>query len=89
MLDFPGGPVAKNMPAKAEDTVLIPELGRCHGTAKPVNPNYWARTLQPVLCNEKPLQRETHTPQLESSPCPLHQGKPVHSNEDPAQPKIK
>ena len=30
MWDFPGGPVVKNPPANAEDTVLIPGLGRFH-----------------------------------------------------------
>ena len=35
-------------------------------------------TLEPVLCNEKPLQREACVPQVKS----------MHSNEDPAQPKI-
>ena len=28
--DFPGGPLAKNLPAKAEDTGSIPCLGRSH-----------------------------------------------------------
>ena len=37
MLDFPGGPVAKNSPATAGDTGSIPGLGRSHmpGTALP------------------------------------------------------
>ena len=30
MLDFPGGPVVKNLPAGAGDTGLIPGLGRFH-----------------------------------------------------------
>ena len=30
MKDFPGGPVVKNMPAKAEDMGLIPDLRRVH-----------------------------------------------------------
>ena len=90
MLDVPGGPVAKNMPATAEDAVLIPELGRCHGTTEPV-PTTTKPTLYTACARqrEKPLQRDTHTPQLERSPCSLRQGKPVHSDEDPAQPKIK
>ena len=28
--DFPGGPVVKNPPANAEDTGLLPGLGRSH-----------------------------------------------------------
>ena len=36
--EFPGGPVVKNPPAKAEDAGLIPGPGNptCHGAAKPV-----------------------------------------------------
>ena len=30
IMDFPGGPVVKNPPAKAEVTGLIPGLGRFH-----------------------------------------------------------
>ena len=30
MWDFPGGPVVKNPPANAENTVLIPGPGRFH-----------------------------------------------------------
>ena len=36
--EFPGGPVVKNPPAKAEDAGLIPGPGNptCHRAAKPV-----------------------------------------------------
>ena len=30
LLDFPGGPVVKNVPANAADTGVIPALGRSH-----------------------------------------------------------
>ena len=30
-LDFPGGPVVKNLPISAEDTVLAQEDPTCHG----------------------------------------------------------
>ena len=30
MVDFPGGPVAKNLPASGGDTGLISGLERCH-----------------------------------------------------------
>ena len=30
MVDFPGGPVVKNLPANAGDTGLIPGPGRSH-----------------------------------------------------------
>ena len=42
--DFPGGPVVKNLSAKAGDTGSIPGLGVsiCHGATKPVHHNFWA-----------------------------------------------
>ena len=52
---------------------------------KPFCHNYWACAPQ----QEKPSWWEAHTLQLESSPSPSSWRKPVHSNEDPAQPKIK
>ena len=64
---------------------------------EPQNLNYWvyvsqllkptpltARTLQ----QEKPLQWEACTPQLERNPCLLQLEKNLGSNEGPAQPKI-
>ena len=42
-----------------------------------------------MLCKqEKPPKWELHTLQLESSPHVLQVEKSLHSNEDPAQPKI-
>ena len=41
-MDFPGGPVAKNMPVNAEDMSSIPCLGRFHmrGATKPMGRDY-------------------------------------------------
>ena len=52
-LDFPGGLVTKSLPANAGDTGLLPgvEDSARSGAAKPVCHSYWARTLEPVLCN--------------------------------------
>ena len=33
-LGFPGGSGVKNLPANAEDTGLIPHMGRCHRPAE-------------------------------------------------------
>ena len=44
MLIFPGGPVTKNVPAKAGDTDLIPELGDATGQL-----NQWAATIEHAL----------------------------------------
>ena len=87
--DFPGkstGVGCYCLLHNAGDTGSIP------GATKPVHHNYWIcaleptclsywspRTLQPMLCNEKPPQWETRALQLESGP---------ESTEDPAQPKI-
>ena len=62
MMDLPGGPVNKNLPANAGDTGLIPGLGRFH-----VLQGNWAHVPQLLtLCpktiapqQEKPLQWES------------------------------
>ena len=46
-LDFPGGPVVKNLPANAGDVGSIPGMGRFHmplrsHTLEAGNLNYWA-----------------------------------------------
>ena len=65
--DFPDGPAVKNPPANAEDTGLIPSVGRSHmpQSTKPVGQHSWA--LGPLCSHssEKPTHRRT------SSPCPL------------------
>ena len=100
---FPGGSVVKNPPAKAGGTALIPYLGGSHmpwsnsvrapqllslcfrpreqKLLKPRHPRAHA------LKQEKPLQREAHGLQLESSPCSPPLEKSLCSNEDPAEPK--
>ena len=76
-LDFPGGTVDKNLPAKEGDTGLIPGPGRLHmlqgNSSMRCNPMHhdWAhvlRPLKPVPQPEKPLQWEAHAPQQERSP---------------------
>ena len=63
--DFPGDTVARNLPASAGDTGMIPGPGRFHmphGATKPMQHEYWAHALQllkplhlePVLCNREP-----------------------------------
>ena len=74
LLNFPSGPVVKNPPANVGDTDLIPAPGRSHMQwsnkacmLQLLTLSAAARALQ----QEKPLQWEAHTPQLESSPCSL------------------
>ena len=68
--DFLGGPLVKNPPANAVDMGLSPGLGStCFRATNPKSSNYRspgsrARARQ----QEKPLQWEVHTTQLESSP---------------------
>ena len=64
LLDFPGGPVAENLPANAGEAGSTPiwEDPTCCGATKPMNHNYWACALQ------QKSQWEVRTPQLESSP---------------------
>ena len=61
---IPGGSVVKNPPANAENRGLIPSLG----ATKPMCHNYWACALEPMVCNEKPLQWEAQALQLQSRP---------------------
>ena len=82
-LGFPGGSVIKNPSASAGGTGSIPGLGR----SRMLWDNQCSRACElqllrpacPGACapQEKPLQREACTPQLESS---------LHSSEDPSQP---
>ena len=45
--DFPGGAVVKNLPANAEDTSLIPGLGRFHMPCL-VQLSPWITTTEPM-----------------------------------------
>ena len=68
---FPGGPVVGKLPANVADTGLIPGPGRSH-----MPQGNWAHAPQlvkspcpraHVLQQEKSLQWEAHTPQLEKA----------------------
>ena len=68
---FPSGPVVENPPTNARDTdwSLVQEDPICQGATKPVCHNFWAFTLEPVLCKKRSQpQWEAHTLQLESTP---------------------
>ena len=81
MEGFPGGSVVRNLPARARDTGSIREDPTCHTVIQPVRHNYWdcsrarsrdywspqARANTPQ--QEKPWQWESHSLQLERSPC--------------------
>ena len=63
-MDFPGGPVSKNLPAKAGDTGLTSGLRWFHmgRVTKPMPHNFWSLSvLEPVL-------HRAHAPQQEKSP---------------------
>ena len=98
-LGFPGSLVVKNLPANAGDSSLSPHPGRfhipwsssacatqllslCAAPLKPAHPQTYAPQ------QEKPLQWEARTPQLETSSRLLQLEKNPHSNEDLAQLKI-
>ena len=80
---------------------LVQEDPTCHGESRPVSHSDGAvlqsaqepqlpkttRSRARAQHRETPLQRETHRPRLESSPCRLQPEKSPHCNEDPAQPK--
>ena len=72
-LGFHSGPVVKNPPANAGTWVqsLVQEDPTCHKATKPMGHSCWAHVPRArALQQEKPLQQEAHTPQLESSPRP-------------------
>ena len=72
MSDFFGGRGVKNLPASAENMALIPGPGRVPmlWATKAMHPHYWAWAQSArAWQQEKPLQREARTRQLESSPC--------------------
>ena len=83
--DFPDDPVIKNLPANTENPGSIPGLGRPHKLQgswargpqllKPTCPRDRAPQREAPATrsprNEKPLQREAHVIQLDSSLCLL------------------
>ena len=79
---------------------LMEDNPSCLGATKFKGHNYWNYALKPRGCNywslrdqdvpqqEKPLQWEARSPQLEYSPHSQQLEESPHNNEDPAQPKI-
>ena len=63
LLDFPGGPGVKNLPANAGDTGSIPDPGRFD-----VHLSLNTTTTKPVLQSPSSPTREAGTAQLENSP---------------------
>ena len=66
---FPGGSVVKNLPAKAGDTGLTPDLGRSHAeeqlrpratTTEPVLSSTGAATTEPTSPEASALQQDKH-----------------------------
>ena len=53
--NFSGGPVAKNLPASAEDTGSIPGLRKpgCPGATNPVHRTTEPAHLEPAVCNKR------------------------------------
>ena len=87
---FPGGSVVKHpLPMQGIWVQsLVQEDATCHRTTKPMFCNYWARALEPTLCNKRSHHSEKPTYQSwRVALTLLNQRKSVHSNEDPVQPK--
>ena len=57
-MDFPGGPVVKNLPANAGDTGSISGLGRFHGAIKPVRHNDWRPHAAMKTQNSKNINKK-------------------------------
>ena len=96
VLGPPGSTVARNPPANAGDTGMIPGLGRSHmlwGNSH----DYWAGVLQllkpahlePVLTREVTAVRSPCTSNWRLVPTHCNERKPACSNEDAVQAKKK
>ena len=59
--DIPGGAVDKNLPTRDMDLIPDQEDSTCQGAIKPVCHNYWARTLEPELCNKRSRRNKKAT----------------------------
>ena len=66
---------------------LVQEDPTCRRATKPMSHNYWARAPRARAPQEKPPQREARPLQRRVTPARRNKRKPVHSNEDPTQPK--
>ena len=84
-MDFPGGPLVKNLPDNATNMGSIPGEQLSNWVTTTESAHVRAHAPQ----QEKPPQEEACTSQLESSPHSLQLEKGMGSNKDPAQPKIK
>ena len=90
-LDFPHGPVLRiRLPMQGTQAQSqVWEDYAYHGATRPKCHNYRACALESrVPYQEKPLQSEAFTPQLENSLCLPKLEKPVWSNKEAEQPKI-
>ena len=58
-MNFPGGPVVKNLPTNAEDTDSIPGLGRSHIATE---------QLSPCTTTTEACMPRAHAPQQEKPP---------------------
>ena len=81
--DFPGGPAVKNLPTNAVDMGPIASPGRFHMLQS--NLACELQLLSP--CSRARKLHQKKSPKWEASVLQLEE--PVHSNEDPAQPKRK
>ena len=63
-MDFPHGPVVKILPTNTGEmgSITSQEDSTCHRAIKPMCLSYWGLSTAPALQQEKPLQRESHTP---------------------------
>ena len=76
-LGFPGGAVAKNLPASARDMGSIPGPGRSHMPRSnyaraPELLSLWSRAREPQLLSPHTTTTEAHTPRA----CALQQERP-------------
>ena len=90
-VDFPGGPVVKNLPASAGSRGSIPGLGRSHSHRATKPRSYMTEAHGPwSVCSpqEQTPQREACALQWRGAPACHSWRRPARSSEDPAWPKL-
>ena len=90
-VDFPGGPVVKNLPASAGSRGSIPGLGRSHSHRATKPRSHMTEAHGPwSVCSpqEQTPQREACALQWRGAPACHSWRRPARSSEDPAWPKL-
>ena len=89
--DLPSSTVDKNPPANAQDMSSNPGLEdhTCHGATKLVSHNCWSLRKSSPSSETREAARSSLRHATSTAPTHRNQGKTLHRNKDPEQPKMK